>query len=108
VVIDVIGYRRHGHNEGDEPAFTQPVMYRHIRERSTLAEVYTEQLILRGDLTVAQTEAIAKKFQAKAAIGPGGSKDRAAASDRHARLRRPLARTHAALFRHSGRDRRVL
>src|SRR5271165_1734741 len=64
VVIDMFCYRRHGHNEGDEPAFTQPLMYGKIRERPTLTEVYTEQLIMRGDLTVAETEAVREKFQA--------------------------------------------
>jgi 2-oxoglutarate dehydrogenase E1 component len=65
VVIDMFCYRRHGHNEGDEPAFTQPLMYNKIRERPTLTEVYTEQLIMRGDLTVEETEAVREKFQAK-------------------------------------------
>jgi 2-oxoglutarate dehydrogenase E1 component len=58
-------YRRHGHNEGDEPSFTQPVMYRKIKERPRLAEVYTEQLVLRGDLTAAEAEAITQQFEAK-------------------------------------------
>jgi 2-oxoglutarate dehydrogenase E1 component len=65
VVIDLFCYRRHGHNEGDEPSFTQPLMYNKIRERPTLTEVYTEQLILRGDATVAETEEIKAEFQAK-------------------------------------------
>ncbi len=65
VVIDMFCYRRHGHNEGDEPSFTQPLMYGKIRERPTLTEVYTEQLVMRGDLTVAETEAIQQKFHAK-------------------------------------------
>jgi 2-oxoglutarate dehydrogenase E1 component len=65
VVIDMFCYRRHGHNEGDEPAFTQPLMYRKIAERPTLTEVYTEQLIMRGDLTAAESEGIREKFQAK-------------------------------------------
>jgi 2-oxoglutarate dehydrogenase E1 component len=65
VVIDMVCYRRHGHNEGDEPAFTQPIMYTKIRERPTLAEVYTEQLILQGDLTVEESEALKSKFEAK-------------------------------------------
>jgi 2-oxoglutarate dehydrogenase E1 component len=65
VVIDMYCYRRHGHNEGDEPSFTQPIMYAKIRERPTLSEVYTEQLILRGDLTADETEAIDKEFQDK-------------------------------------------
>src|SRR5260370_41145323 len=51
VVIDLFCYRRHGHNETDEPSFTQPLMYRKIRDRPTLIEVYTEQLIMRGNLT---------------------------------------------------------
>src|SRR5258708_163255 len=65
VVIDMYCYRRHGHNEGDEPSFTQPLMYAKIKERPTLTEVYTETLILRGDLTVDETEAINREFQAK-------------------------------------------
>jgi 2-oxoglutarate dehydrogenase E1 component len=65
VVIDLFCYRRHGHNEGDEPSFTQPLMYAKIKERPSLSEVYTEQLILRGDLTTDETEAIDSTFQAK-------------------------------------------
>jgi 2-oxoglutarate dehydrogenase E1 component len=65
VVLDIICYRRHGHNEGDEPSFTQPLMYAKIKDRPTLSEVYTEQLILRGDLTADETEAIDKAFQEK-------------------------------------------
>ncbi len=65
VVIDLFCYRRHGHNEGDEPAFTQPLMYEKIRDRPTLTEVYTEQLILEGDLTVDESEAVRDRFQAK-------------------------------------------
>jgi 2-oxoglutarate dehydrogenase E1 component len=65
VVIDMFCYRRHGHNEGDEPAFSQPIMYSKIKERLTLTEHYTEQLIMRGDLTVEETEAIRKKFETK-------------------------------------------
>jgi 2-oxoglutarate dehydrogenase E1 component len=67
VVIDMYCYRRHGHNEGDEPSFTQPIMYRKIRERPTLSEVFTETLILRGDLTADETEAIDEEFQSKLA-----------------------------------------
>jgi 2-oxoglutarate dehydrogenase E1 component len=65
VVIDMVCYRRHGHNEGDEPSFTQPLMYGKIQDRPTLVEVYTEQLIMRGDLTADETEAIDEQFQAK-------------------------------------------
>jgi 2-oxoglutarate dehydrogenase E1 component len=48
VVVEVICYRRHGHNEGDEPFFTQPLMYEKIRQRPALHEIYAEQLIKAG------------------------------------------------------------
>jgi 2-oxoglutarate dehydrogenase E1 component len=65
VVIDMFCYRRHGHNEGDEPSFTQPLMYSNIKDRPSISEVYTEQLIMRGDLTTDESEAIDADFQAK-------------------------------------------
>ena len=65
VIIDMFCYRRHGHNEGDEPGFTQPVMYNKIRNRPTLTEIYTEQLIMSGDMTVDETDAIRRKFDEK-------------------------------------------
>jgi 2-oxoglutarate dehydrogenase E1 component len=63
--IDMFCYRRHGHNEGDDPSFTQPIMYGKIRSRPTLSSIYTEYLIMTGDLTVAETEAITEKFENK-------------------------------------------
>jgi 2-oxoglutarate dehydrogenase E1 component len=65
VVIDMFCYRRHGHNEGDEPSFTQPLMYAKIKDRPSLTEVYTERLILKGDFTADETEAIDKAFEEK-------------------------------------------
>ncbi|MBY0527088.1 MAG: 2-oxoglutarate dehydrogenase E1 component [Gemmataceae bacterium] len=65
VCIDMYCYRRHGHNEGDEPSFTQPLMYRKIAERPALGEVYTEQLIMQGVLTTEEAEAIDAEFQNK-------------------------------------------
>ena len=59
VVVDMFCYRRHGHNESDEPSYTQPIMYGKIRNRPSLTSIYTEQLIMMGDLTVAETEEIA-------------------------------------------------
>jgi 2-oxoglutarate dehydrogenase E1 component len=65
VVVDMFCYRRHGHNESDEPTYTQPIMYGKIRGRPSLTSIYTEQLIMTGDLTVAETEEIAAAFEGK-------------------------------------------
>jgi 2-oxoglutarate dehydrogenase E1 component len=48
VVIDLVGYRRWGHNEGDEPGYTQPLMYARIREHPSVARIYGENLVRRG------------------------------------------------------------
>ncbi len=56
VVIDMICYRRHGHNEGDDPSYTQPEMYRRIDARPSVREQYTTSLVKRGDLTPEQAE----------------------------------------------------
>lgn len=56
VVIDLIGYRRFGHNEGDEPAFTQPVMYEIIKGHPTLKHLYAEQLAAEGTQSLDETD----------------------------------------------------
>lgn len=48
VIIDVVGYRKHGHNETDQPAFTQPLMYKKISEKKSVLDYYTNQLIEEG------------------------------------------------------------
>jgi 2-oxoglutarate dehydrogenase E1 component len=63
VVIDLIGYRRHGHNEGDDPSYTQPVMYRKIRERAPVRTLYTQALIDRGDISVDEAEQALEHFE---------------------------------------------
>ncbi|HMB07520.1 MAG TPA: multifunctional oxoglutarate decarboxylase/oxoglutarate dehydrogenase thiamine pyrophosphate-binding subunit/dihydrolipoyllysine-residue succinyltransferase subunit, partial [Isosphaeraceae bacterium] len=65
VVIDMVCYRRHGHNEGDEPAFTQPLMYGKIRDRISVRELYTEQLVMNGELSTDEVETIAETFRDK-------------------------------------------
>ena len=47
VVLDIICYRRFGHNEGDEPMFTNPLMYKHIKQKTSLS-IYTERLVNDG------------------------------------------------------------
>jgi 2-oxoglutarate dehydrogenase E1 component len=56
VVIDMICYRRHGHNEGDEPSYTQPQMYAQIKNKRSIRKLYTESLVNRGDLTLNEAE----------------------------------------------------
>src|ERR671915_191352 len=56
VVIDLVCYRRHGHNEGDDPSFTQPLMYQKIEEHRSVRKLYTEALVKRGDITLEEAE----------------------------------------------------
>ncbi|EJD52834.1 dehydrogenase E1 and transketolase domain-containing protein 1 [Auricularia subglabra TFB-10046 SS5] len=58
IVIDLITYRRWGHNELDEPAFTQPLMYNHIRSRKSVPQLYEDKLLGAGVLTTADAAAV--------------------------------------------------
>ena len=62
VIIDIFCYRRHGHNEGDEPAFTQPLMYRKIASHPTTRQLYTERLIADGTLSPREADALITAF----------------------------------------------
>ncbi|MGB2932028.1 MAG: 2-oxoglutarate dehydrogenase E1 component, partial [Methyloceanibacter sp.] len=64
VVVDMFCYRRHGHNEADEPAFTQPLMYARIREHPRVSEIYAAKLVEEGLLTPAEVEAMRTDFRA--------------------------------------------
>src|SRR5712691_3026445 len=64
VVIDLFCYRRHGHNESDEPAFTQPLMYRAIAQHKTTRQLYAERLVAEGVLAEADVAALASRFVA--------------------------------------------
>jgi len=61
VVIDMVCYRRHGHNEADDPAYTQPIMYRKIKEQPSVAVHYGQQLVKTKVLTQPEVEAVRKK-----------------------------------------------
>jgi 2-oxoglutarate dehydrogenase E1 component len=63
VVIDMVCYRRRGHNEGDEPSFTQPMMYKLIDAKRSTRTLYTEALVGRGDITPQEAEEIATDYQ---------------------------------------------
>ena len=63
VVIDMICYRRRGHNEGDEPSFTQPLMYKLVDAKRSTRTLYTEALVGRGDITPEEAEEIARDYQ---------------------------------------------
>ncbi|HEY8964026.1 MAG TPA: 2-oxoglutarate dehydrogenase E1 component [Alphaproteobacteria bacterium] len=65
VVLDIICYRRHGHNESDEPAFTQPLMYKKIASLETTRTQYAKQLVAEGALPEAEAQKIADDFTAK-------------------------------------------
>jgi 2-oxoglutarate dehydrogenase E1 component len=83
VVIDLVCYRRHGHNEADEPAATQPGMYRVIRQHLPVRRLYADQLVAGGVLTEAEPQAMYEQYrrdldagrpQARAALGMIGNK----------------------------------
>jgi 2-oxoglutarate dehydrogenase E1 component len=65
VVIDMVCYRRRGHNEGDEPSFTQPLMYKLIDAKRSTRTLYTEALVGRGDITPEQADEIARDYQSQ-------------------------------------------
>ena len=65
VVIDMVCYRRYGHNEGDDPSFTQPLMYERIKNHRSVRLRYTETLIKRGDLNMEEAERAMDDFSAR-------------------------------------------
>jgi 2-oxoglutarate dehydrogenase E1 component len=83
VVIDLVCYRRHGHNEADEPAATQPLMYQVIRKKPTARQIYADKLKVEGVLPAAEAAAMMEQYrngldegkpQARAALGLIGNK----------------------------------
>ena len=63
VVIDLVCYRRRGHNEGDDPSYTQPLMYDLIEQKRSIRKLYTESLIGRGDITIEEAEQVLRDYQ---------------------------------------------
>jgi multifunctional 2-oxoglutarate metabolism enzyme len=65
IVIDLVCYRRHGHNEADDPSYTQPEMYRRIEEHRSVRKLYTERLVRRGDFTIEQAEEFLEDYESR-------------------------------------------
>ena len=65
VVIDMFCYRRYGHNEGDEPAFTQPLMYKAIRSHPTTLDIYAKRLVGEGVVTEGEVEKMRADWRAR-------------------------------------------
>jgi 2-oxoglutarate dehydrogenase E1 component len=65
VLVDLIGYRRWGHNEGDEPAYTQPMMYRAIKDHPPVAEIYAAKLVAEGVITPAEVDEMRERVHGR-------------------------------------------
>ncbi len=65
VVLDIVCYRRHGHNEGDDPSYTQPQMYKIIDQMRSVRKIYTETLVRRGDISLEAAEQALDEFNAR-------------------------------------------
>ena len=65
IVIDLVCYRRRGHNEGDDPSFTQPLMYDTINGKKSVRKLYTEALVGRGDITLEEAEEALADYQSQ-------------------------------------------
>jgi 2-oxoglutarate dehydrogenase E1 component len=63
VVIDLICYRKYGHNEGDEPLYTQPVMYTKLKDHSTLEKIYSQKLVAENIISAAEHEKLVADFE---------------------------------------------
>ena len=86
-VIDMICYRRHGHNEGDDPSYTLPEMYRRINAKPTVRTQYTQSLMKRGDLSAEDADASLAEFREQLQAALDETRDTAPGT--HIRARRP-------------------
>ncbi|SDX96123.1 2-oxoglutarate dehydrogenase E1 component [Micromonospora pattaloongensis] len=89
VVIDLVCYRRRGHNEGDDPSMTNPLMYAIIDQKRSVRKLYTEELIGRGDITVEDAEELLRDYQAKLEQVFKATRDAVSTGARPTRNRQP-------------------
>jgi hypothetical protein len=99
IVIDLVCYRRHGHNEADDPSFTQPEMYGLIREHRSTRKLYTERLVRRGDISIEQAERFLEDYESRLELAFDETRQAP-----RPRSRSPSSRSNRACCRH--RDRR--
>ena len=90
VVIDMVCYRRHGHNEGDDPSYTQPLMYKAISDRRSVRKLYVESLVRRGDITVDEAEEALSDFHDKLQVALDETRSQAPAAITVPKPPRPL------------------
>jgi 2-oxoglutarate dehydrogenase E1 component len=88
VVVDLVCYRRRGHNEGDDPSMTNPMMYQIIDTKRPVRKIYTEELIGRGDITLEQAEESLRDYQSQLEQVFKATRDAAAAVPASASRRR--------------------
>jgi 2-oxoglutarate decarboxylase len=105
VVIDLVCYRRFGHNEGDDPSYTQPLMYKAIAERRSVRKLYVEALVKRGELSVEEAETALADFHSKLQVALDDTRSHAPDAIKVAKPPKPVGvRPHVE----TGVDRKVL
>ena len=105
VVIDMVCYRRRGHNEGDDPSMTQPLMYNLIEAKRSVRKLYTESLIGRGDISVEEAEQALRDYQGQLERVFTETREAVAAVVRRGHRRGPRAAVRAAARRWARRTR---
>ena len=96
VLIDLIGYRRFGHNEADEPAYTQPEMYQVVKSHEPVRELFAKQLIDAGVVTEEESTEMTDAVWAVLAEAPPGSRSGSLPPGRMMASRRPVSTSSIA------------